>query len=583
MSTFDLTKVRQFSYYAPRLLKIKTEVKSIVPFNLKPIQVRLDAICEERLRKTGQAFLIVLKARREGVSTWTEGRLFHAASTTPNCNTFIIAHNNKSLNTIYQMSQLFYDYLPDGFRPMKRYSSKRELVFENPSDKDRLTEPGIRSRIEVHTSKQSDSVRSGGYACAHFSEVAFFTDAETLMGSTIPTFANVPGAIVILESTANGRGNYFHEEWLNAKEGKSNFHPVFLSWVDFDEYRRAEDSKGEFKDIIGTMDEEEKMLSQKYKVDIAQLHWRRHMLQYFQGDIDLFHQEYPVDDLEAFLSSGQCYFNRSKLRELVPKCIEPKFRGDITHNGPIPNPEGELKIWEPPIEGVQYAIGIDVGGGTEGGDPSAMQVVKVPTSSPVIEQVAEWKGWCDPVVLASKAIYLGTYYNTAMLSPEINNHGHTTLNEIKESYWNVYKWQYFDRFGKNITKKLGWETNTATKPFLCDYTSACLNANILIIRSQELLDEMMTFIKNPNGSGEADESAYDDLVMSYMIGIFTMAHSYQSASILKELGAFTDPLASESQPMMIKRPDPASHDSYLLDEISDKREWYRGENAWLNY
>jgi hypothetical protein len=583
VSTFDLTKVREFNYYAPRLLKIKTEAKAIVPFNLKPIQLRLDAVCEDRLRKAGQAFLIILKARREGVSTWSEGRLFHAAATTPNCNTFIIAHNNKSLNTIYQMSQLFYDYLPDQFRPMKRYSSKRELVFENPSDKDRLTQSGMRSRIEVHTSKQSDSVRSGGYACAHFSEVAFFTDAETLMGSTIPTFANVPGAIVILESTANGRGNYFHEEWLNAKAGKSNFCPVFLSWLDFDEYRKAEDSKDEFKEIISTMDAEENMLVQKYKVDISQLHWRRHMLQYFQGDLDLFHQEYPVDDLEAFLSSGQCYFNRGKIRELSSKCMEPKFRGDITNNGLVTNPEGELKIWELPIDGAQYAIGIDVGGGIEGGDPSAMVVVKVPQSTPVIEQVAEWKGWCDPVVLAGKAINLGTYYNTAMLCPEINNHGHTTLNEIKESYWNVYRWQYFDRFGKNITSKLGWETNVATKPFLCDYTSACLNANILVIRSAELLDEMMTFIKNPNGSGEADESAYDDLVMAYMIGVFTMAHSYQSSSILKELGAFANPIADSTQPLMMARPDPASHDNYILDDLSEKRDWYRGENAWLNY
>jgi hypothetical protein len=297
VSTFDLTKVREFNYYAPRLLKIKTEKKEIVPFNLKPIQSRLDAICEDRLKKTGQAFLIILKARREGVSTWSEGRLFHAATTIPNCNTFIIAHNNKSLNTVYQMSQLFYDYLPDQFRPMKRYSSKKELVFENPSDKDRLTQPGLRSRIEVHTSKQSDSVRSGGYACAHFSEVAFFSDPETLMGSTIPTFANVPGAIVILESTANGRGNYFHEEWLNAKAGKSNFYPAFLSWIDFNEYRKPEDQEGEFKEILATMDEEEKMLVQKYKVDISQLHWRRHMLQYFQDDLDLFHQEYPVDDV----------------------------------------------------------------------------------------------------------------------------------------------------------------------------------------------------------------------------------------------------------------------------------------------
>jgi len=44
------------------------------------------------------------------------------------------------------------------------------------------------------------------------------------------------GTIIVLESTANGVGNWFHEEWLRAKHKESNFVPLFFPWFDQAEY-----------------------------------------------------------------------------------------------------------------------------------------------------------------------------------------------------------------------------------------------------------------------------------------------------------------------------------------------------------
>ena len=265
---------------------------------------------------------------------------------------------------------------------------------------------------------------------------------------------------------------------------------------------------------------------------------------------------------------------------LLDKCVDPIMVGEITNLEFVENDEGPLQIWEKPKKGAEYMLGIDVGGGTDEGDPSVIEVVKVPVGKPILEQVAEWRDWCDPVVLAGKAIALGNYYNAGTLAPEINNHGLTTLNEIKNHYWNIYRWQYFDRFGKYLTNKLGWETNMSTRPLLCDYASACVNADILVIRSKGLADEMMSFIKRPSTGGEADAGCHDDRVMAWMITIFCLAHSFQSSSMLKELGLFTDPIVTEEKPYKIL--SEYDHDPKSFGE-EERGGYFQGETAWMNY
>jgi hypothetical protein len=327
-------------------------------------------------------------------------------------------------------------------------------------------------------------------------------------------------------------------------------------------------------------------LVEKYNAQPKQLHWRRHKILDLQDDIDLFHQEFPVDDIEAFIASGLPYFSRRKIRELLNKTSPPTFVGDITEFGVVENESGPLFIWERPQEGVQYVLGVDPKTGeSESGDPAVIEVLKVPTESPHIVQVAEYRDWVDPVVLAGKCVALARYYNEGMLSPEINagGGGLTCLNEIKEQYWNIYRWQYFDRFGKQMTNKLGWDTNMSTRPLLCDYTSAAINADILVLRSEGLVDEMMSFIKRSSTGGEADEGCYDDRVMAFMIGLFTLAHSYQSASILKELGLFMQPVVTETKVKTLVNPWEHDKDYMYEDAKAEKDAYFSGDDAWLNY
>ena len=101
IESFDFSQIKDFAYYAPRMLQIKTyygpktesQVEKIIPLNLNPTQLRLHNLFENLFKTVGYVRIIVLKARREGISTYVEGRLFHKDVTTPNTHSFIIAQD----------------------------------------------------------------------------------------------------------------------------------------------------------------------------------------------------------------------------------------------------------------------------------------------------------------------------------------------------------------------------------------------------------------------------------------------------------------------------------------------------------
>jgi hypothetical protein len=585
----DISRLHEFRYYAANLLKIKTEKRQIVPFIFNIEQERLHKVWEWQLKTMGMVRLIILKDRRIGASTYIDGRQFHQTTTIPNTGGFIVTHDKASLGKIFGMAKLFYDALPKDYRPMKRYSNKTELVFENPVEKERFTNPGLRSFMEVFSAATGTASRSGGYSFAHFSEVAFYDNAEALITSTVPSVMDLPGTVKVYESTGNGRQGFFYEQWrkarksLNSPRKLSNFYPIFFGWLTFPEYTKPFHSKQERVDLIGTLDEEELYLIQKFKATHEQLNWRRSKILDFDDDIEKFHQEYPSDDEEAFVSKGTPYFSKRLLLQLRNKCKSPLKRGKVSELGFVENEDGEFSIWEFPEKGAEYVVAADAGEGKVDNDPlhydpSVVQVLKAPKGSPLIKQVAEWKGYIDPTMFAGVIAAIGNMYNEGLAVPENKHPGLTTIAELKHIYWNIYHWTYIDRFKNAESTKLGWETNSATKPIGCSYLATCLMAGILEINSEDLVDEMLAFIRNTSNSGEADYNCHDDLVMAYMIGVFCLGNAYNVGSLLQKLGQFTEKQGEQKKKSYF---DPAKHDLAFIQGEDDLVG--AGDMTWLTY
>ena len=373
-----------------------------------------------------------------------------------------------------------------------------------------------------------------GACISHNSEVGSWPFAEFVIPALMPTIPKTPESLIILESTAKGVGNFFHNEWLRAKEGLSNFYPFFLAWFDLNTYSREFNTPTDKVAFVDHFDDEEKELRRVYNLTAEQLLWRRLEIKDLGGDVEVFRQEYPANDVEAFLVSGSPIFDRRRLREYLLQCKAPSFVGDLVGKRLQGNERGNLSIWAPPEKGATYVMGIDVSeGGTYNiaknkmeGDFSCIEIWRVLPFPMVAEQVAEYHGYTDPYALAEVTEVLGTVYNEALASVEVNACGRATQLKLQQTYGNCYIQEKLDRLDAGFKPQVGWKTDLHSKKMLIAFATHCISDNKLVIRSKELINECMSFIKTPEGTGQAAASGWDDRVMATMIALFTLNQTY---------------------------------------------------------
>jgi hypothetical protein len=139
----------------------------------------------------------------------------------------------------------------------------------------------------------------------HGSEVAFWPNAEAHAAGVLQAVPDEPGTEVILESTANGVGNYYHQSWQEAEAGISGFIAIFVPWYWQEEYRK--ELPPQF-----TPNEEEQAYANAYSLDWEQIYWRRLKIVQLK-DANLFKQEYPATAAEAFQMSGHDSYIKPEL------------------------------------------------------------------------------------------------------------------------------------------------------------------------------------------------------------------------------------------------------------------------------
>ena len=81
-------------------------------------------------------------------------------------------------------------------------------------------------------------------------------------------------------------------------------------------------------------------------------------------------------------------------------------------------------------------------------------------------------------------------------------------------YKNQYRMEVIDELGNKIRDKLGWETNSRTRPILISDLNQVVTERKMIIRSREIIGEMKSFVKNSKGKPEAQLGTHDDLVIA---------------------------------------------------------------------
>ena len=514
-----------FEAYARDLLYIANTQREVQLFNLNVVQKKIHEQFDRRIKK-GRCFLYVLKARQEGVSTYSEGRIFHSSHLWPNTTAAIVTDEIERSEQIFKMTKLFYSRLPASWRPMIRNSNKRELVFENPSKHGRYDSPGLNSSIEVFTAGSANVGRGWTFNICHLSEFAFYPNGPAIIDALMPSIHTVPGNFVILETTADRAGSFAHDEWLRykveyAKYGEDcELLPVFLAWWELPSYQKAFKDKTVRDAFVDSYDDEERELIKRFGVSDEQLNWRRDQIRIMKGDLNSFRREYPSFDEEAWLFAGIPVFDRNALARAWQTIPDATWRGEILQDGTLRRENsGRLTIYKKPEKERRYVIGVDPSGGAV--DEACIQVVDAET----LEQCAEWVGVVSGIELASYVWPMGLAYGgtdgQALCAIEVTGGwGISTMNELEAKYWNMYRWPRFDTLNQPETNKVGWETNVRTKPLLVDFGQFCFNDGYAKVNSDGLLREMSKFVRDTGVAASGLNHAPDNRVMAWLIATF---------------------------------------------------------------
>lgn len=529
----------------------------------------------EKLRKANKPIRIVLlKARQWGGSTTSQLymawlQLIHKVG----LNSLIIAHQGAGSDEIKDM----FDRMIKAY-PISMLYKLGETYNENESKLVGVGHSGSIHRvpqrnckIKIGTAERPDSCRGGDYNLVHLSEVGLWktTDGkkpEDIVRSACSGILLKPYTMIVYESTANGTGNFFQREYDAAKRGTSQFEAMFVSWFDIEQYSLSFENENEKADFaVWLWKNRNNGSASSARAESGKYLWwlweqgaTLEAINWYVQERAKYNEhapmasEYPSDDVEAFVHSGERVFDKYKVDEFRASCKPPKYIGDVYADGDsgkdalknlrfAEDTQGLLWIWDLPeiddkeIVTNRYLTIVDIGGRSKKADWSVILVIDrlfmLDGDRP--EVVAQWYGHIDMDILAWKAAQIAAFYDNSLLVIESNtlethnkerqvdgDLSHFILNQIKDVYPNLYaRKQTEDEIREGLPRKYGFHTNVATKPMIISTLIKVVREHLYTERDERCLDEYVVYEKKQNGAFGAIIGKHDDLLMTRAIGL----------------------------------------------------------------
>lgn len=520
-----------FEYWLYKCVPVRDKYGAgMIPFVLNEGQRKVVGEFE-RMRLAGQPIrVIVLKARQWGCSTIVQAymawiQIIHKRW----WNGLICAQFKDTSNILRQMYCRILDNYPEEF-----LDEEETLRLKPVSGSRNIYElSGRDNSLHIASAFNPEAIRGADLAMAHLSEVAFWSDTATkkpgnVVRAVCASVNMLPMTFVVLESTANGVGGYFHREWTAASAGQSDKTPVFVAWHEISAYSAP---VGDYEALWDELDEYEMKLWED-GLTLEQINWYHHKRREYQKQCDMA-AEYPSNPGEAFNATDNSVFSQESVNDMRQDCMRPAAEGDVcgvSATGPdalknvrfYEESNGKLKVWKYPDRTVlqknRYVVSVDIGGRSDDSDWSVIAVLdRLNPDAP--EVAAQWRGHVDHDILAWKAAMIARWYCDALLIIESNtletdrtegDHGEFILHELDRCYKHLYRRE---------DGKPGFHTNRATKTRVVNSLIAAYRDKGYVERSEEALNEALTYERKPRGTFGAKEGAHDDMVMSRALAL----------------------------------------------------------------
>ena len=439
-------------YFIDNYSKITHPQRGLIPFRLYDFQK--DLLRDYEVSR----FNIILKARQLGISTVTASYIVWMMLFRKEKNILVVATKLQVAANLVKKVKLAIRNLPEWLQlATVVIDNRNSFALSNGSQIKASSTSGDAGRSEALSLLVVDEA-------AH---VEGMSDLWTSLYSTLST-----GGRCIALSSPNGVGNWFHKTYVEASEGKNDFHPTKLLWDVHPDRDTA------------WYEKETKNMSAR---DAAQ-------------------------ELEcSFNMSGETVFHGSDISIIEENISEPKYKTGFDRN---------MWIWEEYNAGEQYLLTADVARG-DGKDYSVFHIFKLGT----MELVAEYQGKVTPDIFSRILIDSGGEYGNCLLVVENNSVGYAVLDKLMDAnYPNIYfsvksTHEYVDQLqAESVSNSVpGFSTTTKTRPLIIAKMEEFVRNKLITINSSRLLNEMRTFVWN-HGKPVAMRSYNDDLVMAAAVG-----------------------------------------------------------------
>jgi len=357
----------------------------------------------------------------------------------------IVSNNEAGAIDILDRMKVIYEELPSFIKPGVVEYNKKTVVFENGTS--------VKARA---TSKDSFRGRTCNILCSdEMAHVEPQWKCDEFFTSNWPTISKSEVSKFIVISTPKGIGNLFHQLYTEAEKKINTFVHFFSDW----------------RDVPGR--------DEKWAEDQIKTIGIRRFNQEFGGN---------------FLGSDSIVLEEATLRRLIASTVYPtSLEG-----------KGLFRIFEPPVDGGLYVLGIDSGKGS-GEHDSVMQVFRIISINPVkMVQVAVFQdNMTDTYKFADIINKTSYYYNNAHIMCENNGEGAPVISRL---WWDHENANLVNE-GQKISK-LGIRATATSKLKAVLLLKKLIDNGSMEIIDKPTVDQLLTFVDingKYSGNGKPDD------------------------------------------------------------------------------
>ena len=233
--------------------------------------------------------------------------------------------DNSGSEGLFGMYERLVANLPWWLAPAEQFHQKNQhIIFETGSAI--LVESGksMKGGLQDKGGQKGQLGRSKTFSTVHLTELSTWEAPEQIDDSLMPAVPRSPRTLGIKESTAKGRHNWHHEDWLLGTRSRGRWTNVFIPWYAEEtkywlpaplDWTPSEDTLAEARkaEAAGPL-----YLHRPVTLSRHQLYWWEETRAAYaeKGELARFLEEYASDPESCFQAAGRSIFTLDQLQYL---------------------------------------------------------------------------------------------------------------------------------------------------------------------------------------------------------------------------------------------------------------------------